>query len=122
MHNKEVQAMYQQYRDYPRIDEAVPMRAQLHLQELHRQAAQVRLARLANASGAAAMPLLPTLVRHIRHALGYGTSLLCDLWRNLEEGRSLFHAFRSNRKGPRTKGKVQGDMPGFGAPRPEVEV
>ena len=47
--DKEVDAMYQQYRDLPRIDDPVPMLARQRLQELRRQADQVRLARLAGA-------------------------------------------------------------------------
>lgn len=60
--------MYPHYSNFPRLDDTVPMLARLHVQELHRQAAQERLARSVVRERGAATALLPMLVRSILHA------------------------------------------------------
>ncbi len=64
--------MYQQYRDLPRIDDPVPMLARQHLQELRRQADQVRLARLAGADRFAVPAPMSALARRVWHMLWAG--------------------------------------------------
>src|SRR5260370_31749912 len=70
--DKEADAMYQQYRDLPRIDDPVPMLARQRLQELRRQADQVRLARLAGADRFAVPAPMFALARRVLHTLWAG--------------------------------------------------
>jgi hypothetical protein len=61
--------MHQPYRNLPRIDDPAPMLARQRWEDLHREAAQARLAQLAGADRVAAPPRVFALARHVWHAL-----------------------------------------------------
>jgi hypothetical protein len=64
--------MYQQYPDFPRLDQQVPTLARLHMQDLHHLAGEVRLARLAAAHEKAAAPARRVVALHVWQMLRAG--------------------------------------------------
>jgi hypothetical protein len=64
--------MYQQYPDFPRLDQQVPTLARLHMQDLHRLAGEVRLARLVAAHEKAAAPARRAVALYIWQMLRAG--------------------------------------------------